>query len=234
MTGSVNGYTSPDSATFDNCAYQQAVANATEPGVLPVTLTFPEDSTPPVTAITATPTAVTLGGAATDHWTVSLKCDDPVVGDFAGGCISIEYRVDNGPLTPYREPFTVTGEGQHPLEFHSIDAAANAESFQLRVLAINADPDTDGDGLSDALEDELNTNPLDSDTDDDGLLDNEEIETGTNPMYPDTDFDGILDGAEAAYGTNPLDWDTDDDGLADGPEVAAGTNPLTPTATTTA
>ena len=52
-------------------------------------------------------------------------------------------------------------------------------------------PDTDGDGLSDAIEDD-NRN---------GIVDPGE----TDPRLADTDGDGVNDGAEVAAGTNPLD-----------------------------
>ena len=101
--------------------------------------------------------------------------------------------------------------------------------------------DTDGDGIANAEEEELGTDPLDADTDDDGLTDGIEVngETGTDPLDPDTDNDGLCDGpgdgpaegepcegggnGEDADGdgvvddgeTDPTDVDTDDDGLVD-------------------
>ncbi|UQA61149.1 MopE-related protein [Polyangium aurulentum] len=64
--------------------------------------------------------------------------------------------------------------------------------------------DFDGDGLSDALEEALGSNPKDADSDDDGLLDGDE----RNPS-DDTDRDGII---------NVLDTDSDNDALFDGTE----------------
>ncbi|MCC7022539.1 MAG: hypothetical protein IT338_06910 [Thermomicrobiales bacterium] len=66
--------------------------------------------------------------------------------------------------------------------------------------------DSDGDGLEDAIELELGTDPYDIDTDDDGLTDGDEYyvyQTGTR--NPDTDGDGVLDGDEIANGTDPND-----------------------------
>ena len=66
--------------------------------------------------------------------------------------------------------------------------------------------DSDGDGLEDAIEVELGTDPVDLDTDDDGLTDGDEYyvyQTGTR--NPDTDGDGVVDGEETANGTDPND-----------------------------
>ncbi len=80
-------------------------------------------------------------------------------------------------------------------------------------------PDTDGDGLTDA--DEINiygTDPHNPDTDGDGLLDGVEVEMGcTDPLNPDTDGDGLSDGYEVnVLGTDPCYADTDGDGVPDG------------------
>jgi len=117
-----------------------------------------------------------------------------------------------------------------------------------------AEGDTDGDGLSDAEEIALGTDPLNRDYDADGLLDGEEVYVyGTDPLNNDSDGDGLLDGEEAyqygtsplstdgdgdgitdadelfVYGTGPSAFDTDGDGIGDGEEVFVfGTNPLDP------
>src|SRR5690606_21359533 len=78
--------------------------------------------------------------------------------------------------------------------------------------------DTDGDGLSDALESDLGSNPDDRDSDDDGLPDGDEPNpsedrdgTGAiNLLDPDSDDDGLFDGTEAG---NDCD-DPDTDGTA--------------------
>ncbi len=54
------------------------------------------------------------------------------------------------------------------------------------------------------------------DADNDGLTDAQEKILGTNPNNPDSDGDGWLDGEEYfVYFTNPLKADTDEDGLND-------------------
>jgi large repetitive protein len=108
--------------------------------------------------------------------------------------------------------------------------------------------DTDHDGISDAEERVLHTNPNDADTDDDGILDGSEPNYSLdsdgdgliNAMDPDSDNDGLFDGTEVgievapaatdiskghfiadadiATHTNPLDPDTDHGGVKDGAE----------------
>ena len=92
--------------------------------------------------------------------------------------------------------------------------------------------DTDGDGLTDALEDLIGTDSNKEDTDGDGLSDYLEMEMlDTNPLLTDTDENGINDGdedfdgdglsnkEEVLYDTDLLVRDTDEDGLTDYEEV---------------
>jgi uncharacterized protein YkwD len=65
--------------------------------------------------------------------------------------------------------------------------------------------DSDADGLSDAQEKILGTDPFSDDTDRDGLSDlAETMVYHTDPLNPDTDADGVSDGNEVRWGTNPL------------------------------
>jgi len=67
------------------------------------------------------------------------------------------------------------------------------------------------------------------DSDEDGLTDAQEIAIGTNPNDPDSDDDNLSDGDEVnTHGTDPLDEDTDDDGFNDNEEIDAGTDPNDP------
>lgn len=98
--------------------------------------------------------------------------------------------------------------------------------------------DSDGDGLPDAKEFEVGTDPESPDTDGDGLDDLYElIQSITDPLSPttydgvhdsevDLDKDGLSLTEEAVLGTDMLERDTDADGIDDGDEVAAGTDPL--------
>ena len=64
--------------------------------------------------------------------------------------------------------------------------------------------DSDADGLTDAAEKKLGTDPLSADTDRDRLSDLAEVKVyHTNPLDPDTDKDGIPDGEEVRLGLDP-------------------------------
>ena len=109
----------------------------------------------------------------------------------------------------------------------------NAAPTETKAVGLpnDKDKDSDGDGLTDAEEALLGTDPYNKDTDGDGLTDFEEVRIyHTDPLNPDTDFDGLSDGDEVhKYHTNPLDRDTDHGGVSDGHEVLVDhTNPLDP------
>ncbi|MEW5988491.1 MAG: protein kinase [Chloroflexota bacterium] len=96
--------------------------------------------------------------------------------------------------------------------------------------------DRDGDGLSDAQEAIVETNPDNPDSDSDGLTDGEEVLThGSDPRNRDTDGDLLLDGDEVnRFKTRPTNPDSDGDGVRDGVEIDQGTDPLaTPAMTPT-
>jgi hypothetical protein len=102
-------------------------------------------------------------------------------------------------------------------------------------IAPAGDADSDGDGLSDAQEATLGTDPANPDTDEDGLFDGAEVTAGTDPTLYDTDGDGFGDNAEVVNGSDPNDpasvppgeptIDTDGDGLTDTQEAKLGTDP---------
>lgn len=66
--------------------------------------------------------------------------------------------------------------------------------------------------------------PTVKDSDGDGLTDATEVQLGTDPNKPDSDGDGLTDGGEVTLGTHPLKVDTDGDGYLDGSDP----NPLDP------
>jgi len=95
--------------------------------------------------------------------------------------------------------------------------------------------DTDGDGLADALEESLGTDPERADTDGDGLLDRDELgdtdgDGIIDALEPDDDGDGVPTADELGLDTDgdrlPDHRDDDDDG--DGIPTAEDPNPLVP------
>ncbi|MEN9422752.1 MAG: hypothetical protein RL122_135 [Pseudomonadota bacterium] len=85
--------------------------------------------------------------------------------------------------------------------------------------------DTDGDKIPDYLDKDSTDGPL-ADPDKDGVTNADEKTLGTDPKNPDSDGDGLLDGVEKKAGTNPLNPDSDGDGIGD--KVEVGTDPTKP------
>lgn len=126
--------------------------------------------------------------------------------------------------------------------FCGVEQTAETETTPAPTTPIiQADVDSDHDGLTDKEELTLGTNPKNPDTDGDGIADGVEVGNElTNPV--DADADGIIDaldtdhldgpaadrdrdglsnGIEAMLGTNADNADTDGDGIADADEVGA-------------
>lgn len=151
-----------------------------------------------------------------------------------------------------------SGERVHwdgPVSLMTLRMLGPTVEARRRLMAGFTGPDSDGDGLPDAIEIMFGSNPYNADSDGDGLPDGleyllkgdpfsarpqddddgdgltniEEVHLGTDASKADTDGDGLSDGEEVLrYHTDPLRMDTDGDGFPDGLEVALGTDPLDP------
>lgn len=109
----------------------------------------------------------------------------------------------------------------------STDVVAVSPTPSADTLSLT---DTDEDGLTDAQEIKLGTDPFKADTDGDGYDDKQEIDAGYDPLVNggklDSDRDGLADPNEKCWGSDVNNPDTDGDGYLDGQEVVNGFDPL--------
>jgi hypothetical protein len=92
------------------------------------------------------------------------------------------------------------------LVFTLVSRGATNAVLQLSDIALSVIDDPDGDGLTNAEEAVLGTDPLQADSDGDNLSDGDEGNVyHTNPLLADSDGDGAPDGLEIMAGTVPSD-----------------------------
>ena len=131
------------------------------------------------------------------------------------------------------------GIGEAVLDGQAVPALGGIGTYAPAAPSKPAGPDTDSDGIPDAMEPSFKTDPSSNDTDKDGVADADEIKGMSNPLDPnskpgtpapgsDSDTDGVPESLEALYGLDPENSDTDGDGFSDGEELAAMTNPKNP------
>lgn len=228
------------------------------------------------TAITVDKTIKVEGEKQTIKATVTIPADalspnSTVTFDTDGGSAVESQTVPKGatltmPNAPEKEGFAFVGwytDKEYSAVFDFETPVYKSCTLFARWVDVSDTTDTDGDGLTDPVEEYYKTNPTLPDTDSDGLtdyaeiavfgydplnqdtdgngvsdgledfdedgIDNQtEVELGTDPALPDTDGDDLTDKAETAtYRTDPTNRDTDNDGASDGKEVELGTDPLT-------
>ena len=99
--------------------------------------------------------------------------------------------------------------GVYTLTYAAIDAAGNAAEPITRTINVVLDPqgDEDGDGLTNAEESTLGTNPLAPDTDGDGISDYREVADATDPNNA-ASYEALSKGLVAYY---PFNGDANDE-----------------------
>jgi hypothetical protein len=131
------------------------------------------------------------------------------------------------------------GIGQAVMDGQAVPALGGIGTYTPPAPAQPEGPDSDQDGISDAMEASFRTNPQSSDSDKDGVSDADEVKAMSNPRDPrskpgtpapgpDNDQDGVPASLESLYGLDPSNSDTDGDGFSDGEEIAAMTSPTNP------
>lgn len=162
------------------------------------TTTVPEEAL--LGPVATPPTGETAGVSATDD---SGAVDDSSATDRSGavddpGATDRPGATDAEAPTDGSSVFVVDGADRDEAELDPRSAAT---------------ADADGDGLVNAREGELGTDPFTADTDGDGLTDGEEVALGTDPLSADTDGDRLVDswevrgatpGGAALPGSDPL------------------------------
>ncbi len=145
------------------------------------------------------------------------------------GSRRVAIYVDGVEVAAKDNPIVLSDDRSNPFYVGSYGGAlgfdGRIDDFQIYGRALTAEDvallrDNPGETLGTLTE-------VDSDAD--GLTDAQEAELGTDPLNPDTDGDGLLDGAEVnIHGTDPLLADTDGDGVPDAAELAEGSDPTDP------
>ncbi len=168
--------------------------------------------------------------------------------DTDGGTVIESQVINNGELLvqpdiPEKEGFVFIGwygDEECTIEYDFTQPVKRSCTVYARWLNIADKTDSDGDGLTDALEEFYGTNFRMADSDEDGLNDYVEVVVlQYNPLITDTDGNGVGDGDEDCDGdglnnvyevsmsTNPANDDSDEDGLSDREEIDDwGTNPI--------
>lgn len=140
--------------------------------------------------------------------------------------IGIETFIQRGVAYDFNVGYVVLEDRTEAFLRGLPDGYINVKFGMNFYIGSSDDEDDDRDGLTNAQERELRTNPTNTDTDEDGVSDKDEGILGTDPLLADTDKDRLKDGEEIRkYFTNPLKADSDGDGHDDGDEVFRGSDP---------
>jgi len=103
-------------------------------------LTYPPDTTPPVTAIALSEPKHQVGSTTyvSGSTLFELSASD------ASGVKEIKYRVDNGPWNAYTAGFTLSGfsDGSHTISYYSVDNAGNTETEKTLKIILDKIPPT--------------------------------------------------------------------------------------------
>jgi len=166
----------------------------------------------------------TYSNMAGSSVSITLECltacgnaADPVLQVYADDGTLLGISTGGGTSNTYNVTLDYTAETTDTLYLLVFNNANGVTStYDLTVTGI-ASLDSDGDGLSDALEALIGSDSSKDDTDGDGISDFDEV-----------NYDGNAASYDPATDLNPLSADTDGDSVDDATELADGTDPLDP------
>lgn len=89
------------------------------------------DTAPPVTNVTLN------GSSGNNGWYISNVTVSLNASDSLSGVKTTYYRIDDGNWSEYSQPFILSGEGSHVIEYRSVDNAGNNESIKNITVKID-------------------------------------------------------------------------------------------------
>jgi hypothetical protein len=89
------------------------------------------DTAAPVTG------AAVSGTAGTNGWYASAVQVSLSAADNSSGVQASYYQVDGGPVQTYANPFSISANGQHTVQYWSVDAAGNSEGAHSLVFGVD-------------------------------------------------------------------------------------------------
>ncbi len=218
---------------------QAKVPSSTQTGT--PTITGTAQLTGTITGTVTPNSSGTAVSGATPTVDATLTAEATIIPEAAGAQDDLFNELSKLGVDP-----DAAGKGINPGAASVVGALAKPDNWLGEAYSKDDDSlwqDSDGDGFSDKLEEELGSDVnsagaaprsvlvtrLDARVTNDELASDilEKSEATTEPgVSVDTDRDGVTDEKEAQLGTNPNLSDSDGDGLSDGKEQEISSNPL--------
>lgn len=216
-------------------------AEPTDDTVSPVGSRTPTDTPEPSETPTVIPTKTATSDGTTTPTVAPTETDLAQVSALLRDLGDLSATGSSISSTPVVPPKSISSGGT--------EGRTYSENWLGKIYRNQNTIDSDGDGYSDALESDFESDPLDRnsqppppvtlldkrlgqrDADLDGLTIQTETELNLDPGRSDTDGDGISDGAEVLSQSDPRNRrskpqpDNDKDGLSDEVEAKYHTNP---------
>ncbi len=256
----VTGTSYPDTGLAPSTTYTYTVRASDAAGNLSTVSASASAATQPAPPVTPTVSVLATDGFAAEPGGDTGQLTFSRAGGSTTGALGIAYTV-SGTATAGSDYTSLTGSVSIPIGQTSAAVTITAlndtavESGETVIVTIqpagaytigtasatvsiaddDVGPDSDGDGMADAWENQYFGNlnqTATGDFDQDGLINIHEYHFGGNPLVADTDGDGLPDGWEYQYSlsitANDASADPDQDGFTNLEEYQGGSNPNDP------